>query len=279
MEIPRRRLGRTGEEVSALGLGGEGVLRTYGREREAHELVRQALDLGVTYFESARAYAQSEQYLGQALGPDRNRVFLATKSHNRRARGARAHLDESLALLRTDRVDLWFVHDVRAEGDLEAIAAPGGALETLVRAREAGQVRFLGVSGHQSPDVLARALRLFPFDCVLLPVNPAEGPAGSFADAVLPLARDQDLGVVAMKTLCRGLLARLPGWAGPGPFLDYALSTAGVAVASVGCDDPAQLRANAEAAAAHRPLAAPAREALERQAFPYRRQLIYYRVP
>jgi len=279
MEIPRRRLGRTDEKVSALGLGGEGVLRTYGREAEARELVRRALDLGVTYFESARAYAESEQYLGQSLGADRNRVFLASKSHNRRARGARAHLDESLALLRTDHLDLWFVHDVRTENDLEAIAGPGGAWETLVRAREAGEVRFLGVSGHQSPEILVRALELLDVDCVLMPVNPAEAFAGSFAEAVLPIARTRDLGVVAMKTLCRGLAARVPGWSGPGPFLSYALSTPGIAVASVGCDDPEQLRANAGAVATHPPMTPEAREALEQQVFPYQRDLLYYRTP
>lgn len=277
MAIPTRVLGKTGAEVTILGLGGEGVLRTHGRERAATELVRRALDLGVTYFESARAYAGSEEYLGRALGRDRERVFLATKSHHRRDRGARAHLDESLALLRTDWIDLWFVHDVRTREDLETLSGPGGALQTYARAREAGEVRFVGVSGHQDPEVLREALDLFDFDCVLLPVNPVEASAGSFAEAVLPAARGKNLGVIAMKTLCRGLVGRVPGYAGTAPFLRYALSTPGVTLASVGCDGVAQLEENAAAAASFEPLPPAQGEALEQLLYPYKKDLLYYR--
>jgi len=277
MGIPTQVLGKTGAAVTALGLGGEGVLRTHGRDREASALIRRAVDLGVTYFESARAYAGSEEYLGAALGPDRKRVFLATKSHARRARGARAHLDESLALLRTDWVDLWYVHDVRTQADLDTISAPGGALETFTQARQRGEVRFIGVSGHENPAVLSAALELFEFDCVLLPVNPAEAFTDAFAASVIPQARAKGMGIVAMKTLCRGLVARLPGYPGAGDFLRYALGTEGVHVASVGCDDPAQLEENVAALTAGRDLAPDRREALEQFLYPHHRELRYYR--
>ncbi|MEW6488131.1 MAG: aldo/keto reductase [Thermodesulfobacteriota bacterium] len=277
MSIPTRTLGKTGAEVTIFGLGGEGVLRTWGREREAEAMIRRALDLGVTYFESARAYAGSEEYLGRALGRDRDRVFLATKSHHRRARGAQAHLDESLALLRTTWIDLWYVHDVRTRADLETLAGPGGALETVARARKAGQVRFAGVSGHESPAVLREALDLFDFDCVLLPMNPGESGPGSFAETVLPVARGKNLGVVAMKTLCRGLALRIPGGQGADVLLHYALGVPGVTLASVGCDDPEQVEANATAAASFAPLPPDRRELLERQLSAYRRELLYYR--
>lgn len=276
MGIPKTTLGRTGVEVTRLGLGGEGVLRTHGLDREADEVVRRAVDLGVTYFESARAYAGSEGYLGRALGADRRRVFLATKSHARRARAARAHLEESLALLRTDWVDLWYVHDVRTDEDLDAVSGPGGALDVFVKARERGEVRFLGVSGHQDPGVLRRALERFEFDCVLFPVNPAEAAAGPFTAEVLPAAQARNLGVIAMKTLCRGLAVQLPGLPGTAPFLRYALSTPGVALASVGCDTPDQVAENASAAGLPA-LTAEERGALERLAHPYCRQLVYYR--
>ncbi|GAB4272923.1 MAG: aldo/keto reductase [Deferrisomatales bacterium] len=277
MALPTRTLGKTGVQVSALGLGGEGILRTYGRFREAAQVIRKALEVGVTYFESARAYADSEEYLGRSLGPDRKRVFLATKTHNRRARGARAHLDESLTLLRTDWVDLWMLHDLRTQADLDTIAGPGGALEVVDRAKQAGEVRFAGVSGHQDPDILRRALDLYPFDCVLLPVNPAEPFAGAFADAVLPAARERDLGVIAMKTLCRGLAARVPGFPGVAALLGYALSTPGVTVASVGCDDPAQVEENARAVAAYAPPSPDERDALEQWVASHAKQLLYYR--
>lgn len=277
--IPQRRLGKTGASVSTFGLGGEGVLRTHGREVEAREVIRHALDLGVTYFESARAYAGSEEYLGQALGPDRTGVFLASKSHARRARAAQKHLEESLALLGTDWLDLWFVHDVRTEEDLAALAGPSGALTVFQKAKERGQVRFLGVSGHHDPAILLDALLLFDFDCVLLPVNPAETGPRSFPAVVLPEARRRDLGIVAMKTLCRGLVARVPGFPGAAPFLSYAAQTPGVGVTSVGCDSRAQVDANVRAAAAPLPQGEGGREALEQLVYPLRRELLYYRPP
>jgi aryl-alcohol dehydrogenase-like predicted oxidoreductase len=277
MAIEQRTLGKTGVAVSAVGLGGEGVLRTRGRQAEAVALVRRALDLGITYFESARAYAGSEGYLGQALGSDRRSVFLATKSHARRDRGARAHLDESLALLRTDWLDLWFVHDVRTRQDLDILTGPGGALETFDKARRNGLARFVGVSGHQDPAILAEALDLFDFDCVLLPVNPAEACAGAFSDLVVPKARHRGLGVIAMKTLCRGLVTRIPGYPGTAPFLRYALGVQGVCVASVGCDDPGQLEENAAAAVRLAPLSDEEARALGKLVSPFARDLMYYR--
>ncbi len=277
MALPTRILGRTGAEVTVLGLGGEGVLRTHGRFREAAELVRKALDLGITYFESARAYAGSEEYLGRSLGPDRQRVFLATKSHARRARAARAHLDESLALLRTEWVDLWFVHDVRSEDDLAVLGGPGGALEVFQKAREQGEVRFVGISGHHSPRLLLRALKLFDFDCVLCPVNPAETGPGGFGATVVAEAARRNLGVVAMKTLFRGLAVQVPGAPEAGMFLRYAAGVPGVHVLSVGCDDPAQLERNAGALESPEPMSSPERGFLERLVEPYARRLAYYR--
>ena len=277
MALPTRTLGTSGVRVTTLGLGGEGVLRTHGREREAHALIRRAVDLGITYFESARAYAGSEEYLGRSLGGDRQRVFLATKTHHRTARGARAHLDESLALLRTTWLDLWYLHDLRSQRDLDQITGPGGALETVEAARRAGQVRLVGISGHESPQILRAALELYPFEVILLPVNPAEAFADSFAEGVLPEAAGRGLGVVAMKTLCRGLVSRLPGFPGPAPFLHYALSTPGVSTLSVGCDSPAQLEQNVAAVEAFASLPAERREALEQWTYPAAGELLYYR--
>ena len=128
MNLPRRTLGKTGEEVTALGLGGEGVLRTFGREEEAYRVIRAASDAGLRYFESARAYSGSEAYLGQGLQGFRDQIFLTSKSHGRSRAEAEEHLDTTLKNLQTDKLDLWQVHDVRTREDLEAIGAPGGAL-------------------------------------------------------------------------------------------------------------------------------------------------------
>ena len=138
MAIPKRRLGKTGVDVTILGLGGEGVLRTYGYDKDAYNLINRALDLGVNYCESARAYSGSESYYGKALKERRRDIFLTSKSHSRDREGALAHLQETLENMRTDHIDLWQVHDVRTEEDIEEIFGTGGALEAFVRAKEKG---------------------------------------------------------------------------------------------------------------------------------------------
>src|SRR6185369_8371216 len=223
-EIPKRTLGGTGVEVTLLGLGGEGVLRTFGFEREAYALINRALDLGINYFESARAYDGSESYYGKALRERRGEVFLTSKSHARDKRGALAHLHQTLANMRTDYLDLWQVHDVRTTEDIELIFGPDGAIEAFAEARQQGLVRFIGVTGHHDPAIIRACIERFPFDTVLLPVNPAEPSHHSFIDRVIPLACERQMGIVGMKVYLRGLAARIPGYAGMEPFLRYALS-------------------------------------------------------
>jgi aryl-alcohol dehydrogenase-like predicted oxidoreductase len=126
--MEKRRLGRTGVDVTILGLGGEGVLRTFGREKEAYPLINRAIDLGLNYFESARAYAGSESYYGKALKERRNEIFLTSKSHARDKEGALTHLLETLSNMKTDHLDLWQIHDVRTDDDIESIFVHGGAL-------------------------------------------------------------------------------------------------------------------------------------------------------
>ena len=186
--IPKRRLGRTGVEVSILGLGGEGVLRTVGRELEADTLINTAIDLGINYMESARAYAGSEAYYGLALRERRPQVFLASKSHARDKKGALAHLEESLRNMKTDYLDLWMIHDVRTEDDMSQIFGPDGALEAFVEARAKGKVKYIGVTGHHDPVIVRKCLEAFDFDTVLVPVNPAESFYKCFLDEVVPVA-------------------------------------------------------------------------------------------
>jgi len=273
--IPRRTLGNTGVEVTRLGLGGEGVLRTFGREREAAAVIDRALDLGITYFESARAYAGSEEYYGRALGDRRRRIFLTSKSHDRTAAGAAAHLETTLRNMRTDWLDLWQVHDLRTQGDLDAIFGPGGAIETFDRAKREGKTRFVGVTGHEDPEILLRAFDLYPFDTVLLPVNPAEKAFRSFPDTVLPEARRRGMGVIGMKVLCRGLALRVPGLDDPAPFVRYALAH-DVSAVVIGCDHPRQVEENVTAAR-QEPLSGAERAPLEEAAAPYARDLMYYK--
>ena len=140
--IPKRRLGKTNVDVTILGLGGEGVLRTYGHEREAYELINRAIDLGINYFDSAKAYAGCESYHGKALEERRKDIFLAGKSHARDRKGALAHLRDTLKTMNTDHLDLWQMHDMRTEEDIEEVTSPGGALEAFVEAKEKGPCAF-----------------------------------------------------------------------------------------------------------------------------------------
>jgi aryl-alcohol dehydrogenase-like predicted oxidoreductase len=114
MDIQKRKLGKTGADVTLIGLGGEGVLRTFGNDDEAYALINTALDLGVNYFESARAYSGSESYYGKALRERRKEIFLTSKSHARDRKGALEHLQETLKNMKTGHLDLWQVHDVRS---------------------------------------------------------------------------------------------------------------------------------------------------------------------
>ena len=276
MGIPKRQLGRTGVEVTILGLGGEGILRTHGYEREAYALINRALDLGITYCESARAYDGSESYYGKALRERRSEVFLTSKSHARDKAGALAHLHETLRNMRTDHLDLWQVHDVRSAEDIEEIFGPGGAIEAFVEAREKGLVRFIGVTGHHDPAIIRACIERFPFDTVLLPVNPAEPAYRSFIGEAIPVAREREMGIVGMKVYLRGLAAQLPGHTGMEPYLRFALSQP-VSTIIIGCDDLIQLEENVRFASAFAPMTEEEQEALVRHVAPFARQLMYYK--
>lgn len=273
--LPRRTLGKTGVEVTCLGLGGEGVLRTFGREREARNLIARALELGVNYFESARAYSGSEEYYGLALGERRREIFLTSKSHDRTAAGARLHLETTLANMQTDWLDLWQVHDLRSEEDLAEVFGPGGAIEAFDQAKREGQVRFVGVTGHQDPAILLKAFELYDFDTVLMPVNPAEAAWRSFPEAVLPEARRRNMGVIGMKVLCRGLGLQVPGWGEPEPWIRYALAQE-VSALVIGCDAPQHVEQNL-AAARLAPFSQQECRQLEAAVAPWARQLMYYK--
>jgi aryl-alcohol dehydrogenase-like predicted oxidoreductase len=243
MGLETRKLGATGEEVTALGLGGEGVLRTFGHEKEAYALINRALDMGVRYFESARAYSGSEEYYGRALGPRRKEIFLTSKSHARDKKGAMDHLHQTLSNMKTDYLDLWQVHDMRTMEDVNAISSSGGALEAFAEAKDKGLARFVGVTGHHDPQILLKCFDIFPFDTVLIPVNPAEPSYKSFISSVMPEALNRNMGIIGMKAYFRGFAKKLPDYTSMAPYLRFALSHP-VSAVVVGCDNISQLEEN-----------------------------------
>ena len=245
LEPHERTLGRTGARVEAVGLGGEGVLRTIGRAREAVPVVLEALRLGVRYCDTAPAYAQSQDYYGAAFreagAAARDRVFLASKTHARDRDGALRLLDDSLRRLHTDRLDLWQMHDLREPEELDQLFARGGAIEAAERARAEGRVRFIGLTGHHDPAILLEAMRRYDFDAVLVAMNPADPRRLPFVTTVVADARRRGMGVIGMKVMSAGrLLAERA--AAADELVRYAAAYADTAV--IGCSSVEEVREN-----------------------------------
>ena len=275
--LPKRPLGKTGVEVTILGLGGEGVLRTFGQEKEAVLLINRAIDLGVTYFESARAYSGSESYYGMALKERRRDIFLASKSHERTGDGALKHLETTLGGMKTDYLDLWMVHDVRTTKDLDVIFGPKGASKAFEAAKRNKLARFIGITGHRNPTIISRALDLFPFDVVLMPVNPAEPHYWSFLSEVLPKAQAKGMGILGMKTLSRGVCIKIFGTESAENFLRFAL-TQPISTAVVGCETIEQLEMNVRIAQSFQPMPKKDQDILLSRVKSYARELMYYKL-
>jgi aryl-alcohol dehydrogenase-like predicted oxidoreductase len=262
-----------------VGLGGEGVLRTFGREAEAEVVIEEALAQGIVYFDSARAYSGSESYYGRVWRrrPEaRDRIFQTSKSAMRRKGEALQELDQTLANMGTDHLDLWQIHDVRTDADFEAIAGPGGALEAFVEAKQAGKVRFIGVTGHHDPRILTRAVREWPVDSVLVPVNPVEGVLGGFLDETVAVAREMGLAVIGMKVL--GASYYLSNRAGitPERLIRFALSQP-VTLVIVGCSRPEEVQTLAHAGRTHLDLSEAEQSELMEAFRPHAERLAYYR--
>jgi aryl-alcohol dehydrogenase-like predicted oxidoreductase len=295
--MPTRNLGRTGFQVGLFSLGGQAAIEQPDNEAVAVPIVERALDLGVNYIDTSARYGGdarwSERYVGQVMKRRRAHAFLATKTHDRTRDGSLRLLERSLQLLQTDHVDLWQLHAMSTMGDVEAVCRKGGALEALERARAEGLVRFVGLSGHTDPDVLAAAMRRFQFDCVLMAVNAADPHHLPFQRELLPLAVEQELGIIGMKIPARGRL--LHGFRPPPPAeqrapvkatragtltmkeaMRYVLSLP-VSTVIVGVDSVAQLEENVAIARAFVPLGAAQLAALERKVEPVARAALWFR--
>jgi aryl-alcohol dehydrogenase-like predicted oxidoreductase len=260
---PTRTLGRTRAAVDAVSLGGEGILRTHGREREAVVMIHEALRDGVRYCDTAPAYDGSQEYYGAAfrsMQGARDGVFLASKTHERRKIAALALLEGSLRALGTDHVDLWQMHDLRSKAEVDAIFAPNGAIEAAEAAKKAGKIRFVGLTGHHDPEVLVNAMERYAFDSVLLPINPADPARMPFITTVIPLARKLGMGVVGMKVMAAG---RLPaeGAATAEECIRYAMAHADTLI--IGCSSAAEVRENLRVGRTAQPMTTEEQRALE----------------
>ena len=277
--IEKVPFGSDGPPVTRVGLGGEGVLRTWGADADAQAMIHHALEMGITYFDSARVYAGSESYYGSVWSESpeaRRSIFQTSKSPGRGRDEALRDLEKSLATMKAGHLDLWQIHDVRTEADLQTIEGPGGALEGFIESREAGTVRRIGVTGHHDPDILLRAVREWPVDSVLLPVNPVEGILGGFTDRVIPEARDRGLAVIAMKVLGAGHYLSPEGGIDAGLLIRYALSH-DITVAIVGCSTPGEVSELVEVGRDFTPMTQEEKRELEDVYRPYVEKFAYYR--
>ncbi len=195
-----RILGKTGLEISEVGFGGIPIIRL--STREAVAVLRRAYDRGFTFFDTANVYLDSEAKMGEALEGLRARVVLATKSMKRDRAGVEADLHQSLRLLRTDYLDLFQFHQVSQEADLQTLMGPAGALEGVLRAREAGKVRHIGVTSH-SLEMALKLVQTSLFSTIQFPFNFIEDAA---ATQLFPLAQELGLGFLAMKPFGGGLI-------------------------------------------------------------------------
>jgi aryl-alcohol dehydrogenase-like predicted oxidoreductase len=256
-KIPRRQLGRTGEYVSALGLGGF-HLGSIGTEREAIRVVHEAVDVGLAFMDNAWEYhdGKSEERMGKALDGRRDKVFLMTKvcTHGRDARVAMRQLHDSLRRLKTDYLDLWQVHEVAFYNDPEHHFMKGGVIEALDRAKRDGKVRFVGFTGHKDPALHLRMLSYdYPFDTVQMPLNCCDATFRSFEQQVLPELLRRGIAPIGMKSLGgEGDMVKKKAVSAQ-EALAYAMSLP-VATTVCGIDSLRVLRQNLAVARGFRPL-------------------------
>ena len=198
--IPKRRLGKTGEELSILGLGG--IVITGSTQAVANNTVAQAHAAGINYVDVAPSYGDAQQLLGPALKPYRDKFFLACKTGKRDKAEAAAALDNSLKLLETDHVDLYQHHAVTTLEDVKQIMGPGGAQEAFEAARKAGKIRYLGFSAHSEEAALA-LLDHFDFDTVLFPINFVLASRKNFGPRVIARVHEKGAGMLAIKAMAK----------------------------------------------------------------------------
>ena len=239
--VPYRTLGRSGEKVSLIGLGGYHI-GMGSDEQESIRIIRTALDQGVNFLDNCWDYnaGVSEERMGKALRDGyRQKAFLMTKIDGRTKNAAAQQLEESLRRLQTDHIDLLQFHEVIRETDPDRIFAAGGGMEAVLEARKQGKIRYIGFTGHKSPDIHLKMLETafahkFSFDAVQMPLNVMDAHYDSFEKKVLPVLVEHQIGVLGMKPMGDSIILRSKT-ASPVECLHYAMNLP-TSVIITGCD-------------------------------------------
>ncbi len=271
-DIPKRPLGKTGVQVSALCFGGA----HWGRlkdESEAFRLIHEAIDADVNFMDNAWEYhgGRSEELMGKALQGRRHQVVLMTKvcSHGRDKHVAMQQLEDSLRRLKTDYLDLWQIHEVVYEDDPDRHFAPNGATEALLEAKQQGKVRFIGFTGHKHPQIHLKMLAHdFPFDTCQMPLNVFDGTYRSFEHEVLPLLNQRGIAALGMKSLTGNAEPIKQGIVTPQEAIRYVLSLPIASLVS-GIDSPDVLKQNLDIARRFTPMTVAEMEGLRQKVARY----------
>jgi uncharacterized protein len=299
--MPTRNLGGTGHQIPIFSLGGQAALERGNNEATAIPIIERALELGIRYIDTSSIYGGekrwSERYIGAVMKTHRWEVLLASKSKERSRDGSLRMLEESLKLLQTDYLDIWQLHDIGLQEDVEAVFSKGGAMEAFEQARQQKMVRFLGITGHFRPEPLMEALRRFSFDTILLAVNAADPYHFSFMSELLPLAVEKKIGIIGMKIPARGrllsswtppplerqehswegaVIAKTPGTLTLREAVHYSL-TLPISTAIIGCDTIQQLEENVQLAREFTPLSQKQMESISAKAQPVAKQALFFR--
>lgn len=259
-EVPRRTLGRTGEKISAVGLGGFHLGKPELQESESIRIIRTAIDNGVSFLDNCWDYngGESEIRMGKALRDGyRQRAFLMTKIDGRNKKSAARQIEESLRRLETDRIDLLQFHEIIRMDDPDRVFASGGAMEAALEAKKAGKIRYIGFTGHKSPDIHLKMLNTaarhqFRFDTVQMPLNVMDAHYESFEKKVLPVLVKDNIGVLGMKPMGDHLVLESKTVT-PLECLHYAMNLP-TSVVITGCDSMRILDQALGAARSFRPM-------------------------
>src|SRR5246500_2708669 len=271
--LPSRTLGRTGAKVSILAFGCGSRFLMYKDEESALAILNRAIDLGITYLDTAYSYGdgESETRVGKVMALRRKEVWLATKIPDRTRDEFLRRMEASLKRLKTDHVDLVHIHSLGQADDLEKIEAKDGALKGLMEAREQKMARFAGMTSHTNGEVMAKAIERHDLDCVQMALNASRN--GRFEELALPAANSKNLGVIAMKVTGQEfLVGEGNGKAEMSALLRYSMSLP-VTTAVVGMPRLEMLEHNVEVARAFSPLSETEMDRLRQQLQPSREGL------
>jgi len=293
--MPTNALGKTGYKVGIFSLGGQAAIETAGKEEVSEKIINRALDLGVNYIDTAASYGKglSQKNIGRVLKTRRNETFISTKTHRRSYDESMQLLEESLTNLQTDHIDIWQLHNVKRQDEVDQIFAKDGAIKAFEKARSEGMVRFLGITGHYEPLILKQCIERYNFDTILMAVNGADVHYLSFKNYLLPEIQKKGMGIISMKVATRGrmlsswtpppiedqvprLATPLPGALTIKEALSYNMSLP-VSTTIIGVDNVEQIEENVQIASEFSPLSNDEMAAIEYKCLPIVRQGLYFR--